>query len=54
MSNKRYSGSIEELFIQYLKKNKNFFLNNPELLDNLSFPKDIKYSKNIVDLNFYS
>ena len=53
MSNKRYSGSIEELLIQYLKKNKNFFLNNPELLDILNFPNNNKYSKNIVDLNVY-
>lgn len=45
--------SAEDLVIQYLKKNKNIFLNHPELLNILNFPTQIKDSNKIFDLNVY-
>ena len=53
MSKKNDGNSAEELVIQYLKKNKNLFLNNPELLNILNFPSFIKSSGKIIDLNAY-
>ena len=45
--------SAEELVIQYLKKNKNLFLDYPELLNVLNFPSQTKGSNKIIDLNAY-
>jgi len=53
MSKKNDKDSAEELVIQYLKKNKNLFLDYPELLDVLNFPNQIKESGKIIDLNAY-
>ena len=53
MSKKNDRESAEELVIKYLKKNKNLFLNHPELLSILNFPTQIKDSSKIIDLNAY-
>ena len=53
MTKKNDKGSTEELIIQYLKKNNNFFLDFPNLLDVLNFPAQIKESNKIIDLNVY-
>ena len=53
MSKKNDRESAEELVIKYLKKNKNIFLNHPELLSILNFPTQIKDSSKIIDLNAY-
>ena len=53
MPKKNDKNSAEELVIQYLKKNKNIFLNHPELLNILNFPTQIKDASKIVDLNAY-
>ena len=53
MSKQNHRNSDEEIIIQYLKKNKNFFLNYPELLNDLNFPSQIKSSSKIIDLNVY-
>ena len=53
MSKKNNKSSVEVLVIQYLKKNKNLFLNYPELLNELNFPSQIKDSNKIIDLNIY-
>ena len=49
MPNKNDKSSAEELVIQYLKKNKNLFLNYPELLNEMNFPSQIKDSNKIID-----
>ena len=41
MSKNNDKDSVEKLVIQYLKKNNNFFLNYPELLNLLNFPNQI-------------
>ena len=53
MSRKNDNGSSEEFVIKYLKKNKNLFLNFPELLNVLNFPAKIQESNKIIDLNAY-
>ena len=53
MSKKNDGNSAEELVIQYLTKNKNLFLDYPELLNVLNFPAQIKESNKIIDLNAY-
>jgi uncharacterized protein YigA (DUF484 family) len=45
--------SAEKFVIEYLKKNKNFFLYCPELLNALNFPSKAKSSEKIIDLNAY-
>ena len=45
--------STKELVIQYLKKNNNFFLDNPDLLEEINLPVKQKNSNKIVDLNAY-
>ena len=50
---KNDNGSAEELVIQYLKKNKNIFLDHPELLDVLNLPNQAKGSGKIIDLDSY-
>jgi len=53
MSNKKQQDSAEKLVIQYLKKNKDLFINNPELLEQLKFPSQLKGTNKIIDLNAY-
>ena len=53
MSIKKKQASAEELVIQYLKKNKDLFLNNPKLLEQLEFPTQLKDTNKIIDLNAY-
>ena len=53
MPKKNSRDSAEELVIQFLKKNKNLFLDYPELLNELNFPSQIKGSSKIIDLNVY-
>ena len=53
MPGKNDRSSAEELVIQYLKKNKNLFLDHPELLDVLNVPNQNKGSGKIIDLNSY-
>ena len=53
MSKKIDNSSVEELIIQYLKKNKNFFLDHPNLLDQLNYPNYYQDSKKVVNLNAY-
>ena len=45
--------SAEELVIQYLKKNKDIFVNHPELVEELNFPNKLNVSNKIFDLNAY-
>ena len=53
MSKKNSNFSDEEFVIKYLKKNKKFFLQNPELLEIFNFNNITKHSNKIVDLNTY-
>jgi len=53
MSKKNNKSSAEVLVIEYIKKNKNLFLDYPELLNELYFPSQFKGSDKIVDLSFY-
>ena len=53
MSNKNNRNSVEGHVIKYLKKNKNLFIDYPELLNELNFPSKIKGSNKIIDLNVY-
>ena len=50
MSKKNSNFSDEEFVIKYLKKNKKFFLQNPELLEMFNFNNITKHSNKIVDL----
>ena len=45
--------SAEELVVQYLKKNKDIFINHPELVEELNFPNQLNTSNKIFDLNVY-
>ncbi len=51
MKKKDGQDSFEIQIINYLKKNKNFFLNNQFLLNELKFPSKIKNTSKIIDLN---
>lgn len=53
MPKKNSSFSDEKFVIQYLKKNKKFFLENPDLLKMINFNNIAKNSNKIVDLNSY-
>ena len=53
MPKKNSSFSDEKFVIQYLKKNKKFFLENPDLLTMINFNNIAKNSNKIVDLNSY-
>jgi len=53
MTKKNDKSSAEELVIQYLQKNKNFFINYPKLLEILNLPVKTKSSNKIIDLNAY-
>jgi len=53
MKKKNDNSSAEELVKDFLKKNKNFFINHPELLKELQFPlKDVS-SEKVIDLQVY-
>ena len=53
MSDDKKQASAEELVLQYLIKNKNFFVRHPELINHLEFPNQRKDSNKIIDLNAY-
>ena len=53
MSKKNDKNSLEELVIDYLKKNKNFFIKYPELLKELQFPLKDEGSDKVIDLQIY-
>tara|TARA_Y100000590_G_C15426780_1_gene903562 strand:- start:1 stop:666 length:666 start_codon:yes stop_codon:yes gene_type:complete len=53
MKKKDGQDSFEIQIINYLKKNKNFFLNNQFLLNELKFPIKFKTTGKIIDLNEY-
>ena len=42
--------STENIIINFLKKNKNFFIKNPELINELNFPIKDKSQDKIIDL----
>ena len=53
MSKKDDTSSNEELVQNFLKKNKNFFIKNPELLKELQFPLKDEGSEKVIDLQVY-
>ena len=53
MSKKDGTSSNEELVQNFLKKNKNFFIKNPELLRELQFPLKDEGSEKVIDLQVY-
>ena len=53
MKKKDGQDSFEIQIINYLKKNKNFFLNNQFFLNELKFPIKFKTTGKIIDLNEY-
>ena len=53
MKRKDHNSSAEELVINFLKKNKNFFIKHPELLKELQFPLKDKGSEKVIDLQVY-
>ncbi len=53
MKNKNDNSSAEELVKNFLKKNKNFFIKNSELLKELQFPLMDTESNKVVDLQVY-
>ena len=53
MSKKDDTSSNEELVKNFLKKNKNFFIKNPELLKELQFPSKDESSEKVIDLQVY-
>ena len=53
MKRKDDNSSAEELVQNFLKKNKNFFINHPELLKELQFPLKEEGSDKVIDLQVY-
>ena len=53
MTKKDDKNSSEEFVINYLKKNKNFFIKNPELIKELYFILKNKDSEKVIDLDAY-
>ena len=53
MKKKNDNSSAEELVKDFLKKNKNFFINHPELLKELQFPLKDVGSEKVIDLQVY-
>ena len=53
MTRKDDNSSNEELVQNFLKKNKNFFIKNPELLKELQFPLKDEGSEKVIDLQVY-
>ena len=50
---KNGNGSAEHFVLKFLKKNKNFFVNFPEVLKELNFPNKTQTSEKIIDLGAY-
>ena len=53
MNKKDDNSSAEELVLNFLKKNKNFFLKHPDLLKELQFPTKNRESDKVIDLQVY-
>ena len=53
MTKENDKNSAEELVISYLKKNKNFFIKYPELINLINFPLNDKGSNKVIDLDAY-
>ena len=53
MTKENDKNSAEELVISYLKKNKNFFIKYPELINLINFPFNNKGSNKVIDLDAY-
>jgi len=53
MSPKNDKGSTEELVMEFLKKNINFFINYPDILQELNLPNKTLASEKIIDLGAY-
>ena len=53
MKRKDDNSSPEELVKNFLNKNKNFFLKNPDLLKELQFPTKDEDSNKVIDLQVY-
>ena len=53
MKKKNDNSSAEEIVTDFLKKNKNFFINHPELLKELQFPLKDVGSEKVIDLQVY-
>ncbi|MDC0194769.1 DUF484 family protein [Alphaproteobacteria bacterium] len=53
MPYKNDNNSDEEFVIEYLKKNKNFFIKFPEIVNNLNFVLKDKSSSKVIDLEAY-
>lgn len=53
MSIKSGNKSVEDIVINFLKKNKNFFIKNTELINELNFPIKDKSQDKVIDLGAY-
>ena len=53
MTKENDKNSAEELVVNYLKKNKNFFIKYPELINQINFPLNDKGSNKVIDLDAY-
>ena len=53
MKKENDKNSSEEIVIEYLKKNKNFFIKYSELIKGLNFPLKDNGSEKIIDLDAY-
>ena len=53
MGNEKDTNSAEELILNFLKKNKNFFIKYPELTKQLNFPLKDNGSNKVIDLDAY-
>ena len=53
MKKENDKNSSEEIVIEYLKKNKNFFIKYPELIKGLNFPLKDNGSEKIINLDAY-
>ena len=53
MKKENDKNSSEEIVIEYLKKNKNFFIKYPELIQGFNFPLKDNGSEKIIDLDAY-
>ncbi len=53
MPTKSGNKSLEDIVINFLKKNRNFFINYPELINELNFPVKDKSQGKVIDLEAY-
>ena len=53
MTNKKKNYSEKEFVIDYLKKNKDFFIQFPFLINEINFPTQLEGFNRILDLNAY-